>query len=34
MGASVNPMTKDELESISPGEAKEMYLDARKREVS
>ncbi|MEA1930252.1 MAG: site-specific integrase, partial [Euryarchaeota archaeon] len=27
-------MTKNELEAISPAEAKEMYLEARKREVS
>jgi len=34
MGASVNPMTNETLEPISPAEAKEMYLNARKHEVS
>jgi site-specific recombinase XerD len=35
MGASVSePMRENELEPISPAEAKGMYLEARKREVS
>jgi site-specific recombinase XerD len=34
MGASVNEPMSEELEPISPAEAKKMYLDTRKREVS